>query len=442
MALHYFGTDGVRGKAGEDLTVGMAYRIGRFIGQYPEGKQNKILISRDTRLSGSDLLEALIEGIVKSGGIVYDEGVSTTPSVSYLIKKCGFDYGIMISASHNPYYDNGIKIFNGEGEKLCDEIEELIEAYMDAKEDDLPIKEGKKEDGSALKGIYIDWLVSKASSKCKGLRVIADLANGSSTAVAPILFPKLGLEATFLANEPDGVNINRGCGSTHLDNLLNAFDEGKYDLGFAFDGDADRFMAVCKGKRVIDGDALIFLSALHLRKDGRLHDNKVVITVMSNFGLRKALDEEGIGYDIVTVGDKYVQARLKEKDLSVGGEQSGHVIFLADLNTGDGLLSAIKLLNIFCKDEETFAKLPNCKVYPQKLSNVRVSSRQKMEEILASDAVKGEIAKQEKRLGDSGRILVRCSGTEPLIRVMAEALDKAECDDAVDQIVAQVNAQI
>lgn len=435
MALHHFGTDGVRGKAGVVLTAQMAYRIGRYIGQYPNGRSNKILISRDTRESGSMLLEALVKGMVATGAKVYDEGVSTTPSISYLVERNDFDYGIMISASHNPYSDNGIKIFNSCGEKLSDEIEEKIEEYMDQAEDNLPFVSGQLITDPSLKEGYISWLVAKASPKMRGLKVIVDCANGSASAIAPELMKRLGVDATFINASPNGTNINAGCGSTHLQSLIDAFHNGKYQFGFAFDGDADRFVAIASDGRLLDGDALIYLNALSLDSQDLLHDHRVVITVMSNLGLRKALDEAEIGYDIVTVGDKYVQARLKEKDLSLGGEQSGHVIFLQDLNTGDGLLSCIKLMNLYVLDRPAYGHLSSLKVYPQLLKNVPIPSQDTVDRIMKSDKLAHLTGFEEKRLGNLGRILIRPSGTEPVIRVMVEALDPVLCQQVVDDLV-------
>jgi phosphoglucosamine mutase len=435
MALHHFGTDGVRGVAGVSLTAEMAYRIGRYIGQYPKGKVNRIIISRDTRESGQMLLDAIVKGMLASGAKVYDEDVSTTPSISFLCLSQHFDYGIMISASHNPYSDNGIKIFNNLGEKLCDEVEELIETYMDQKEDDLPLKQGELVHDPSLKESYIAWLASKADPAIKGSRLLVDCANGSASAVAPSLFARLGCKVTFIHAEPNGRNINAACGSTHLESLLENLKKGDYDFGFAYDGDADRFMAYTHEGRLIDGDALIYLNALSLRKHQQLHQNKVVITVMSNFGLRKALDEAGIGYDIVSVGDKYVQARLKEARLSLGGEQSGHVIFLDDLNTGDGLLSGIKLLNLYKDDQQSYRSLPLLVVYPQVLKNVKVASKDRVAAIMADPKLQALEDQEAARLGNAGRLLVRPSGTEPLIRVMAEALDMNLCQSVVTDLV-------
>jgi phosphoglucosamine mutase len=439
MGTKYFGTDGVRGVANETLTAAMAYRIGRYLGQYPAGKKNKVLLCRDTRLSGEMLKSALLAGLLSSGAEVYDEGVSTTPSISYLVVKKHFDFGVMISASHNPFYDNGIKVFNHLGEKLENEIENKIEEYMDRPQDDLPCpsKEdvGHLYDGDSLKQDYIHWLSKKATSDYSSLKVLVDCANGSASYVAPFLYQKIGLNATFINASPNGININAGCGSTHMEALSAAFHKGHYDLAFAFDGDSDRFMALAPDGRLIDGDAMIYLNALSLKKAGKLHSNTVVITVMSNFGLRKVLEDKGIGYDTVAVGDKNVQARLKEKDLSIGGEQSGHVIFLEDLNTGDGLLSSIKLLNLFVKEKAIFKELGDFVVYPQVLKNVNFASRDILEKTASSASLKAEIASEEKALGNHGRILVRPSGTEPLLRVMAEADTQKRCQDIVDHLV-------
>ena len=398
----YFGTDGIRGQAFSELTEETAYRIGRYIGQYPDGHPNTILISRDTRESGEALLEAIKRGVLKSGGTLLDEGVSTTPSVSFLVEANHYDYGIMISASHNPYSDNGIKLFVPTGEKLAEQ--------------------------------YLAFLCSNFNGQ-KGVRVLCDLANGSASMVAPSLFAKLGLDATFINASPNGRNINDHCGSTHMEGLAELFAQGGYDLAFAFDGDADRCLAIDKSGRMIDGDAEIFLGALSLRKEGKLKGGKVVMTVMSNFGLRKALDDLGIGYEIVSVGDKYVQAKLKECGLSVGGEQSGHVIFAYSLNTGDGLLTAIKLLNIYSSQPSVYAELPKLKVYPQSLVNIRFSNKEECDGALLNPAVQKAMKEAESILGADGRLLVRTSGTEPLLRVMAEHLDEATCRRSVSLVV-------
>ena len=436
--MKYFGTDGVRGKVGEKLTSTMAYKIGRFIGQYPNGKVNKIVISRDTRISGDMLFLYLSKGIKDSGGIVYDEGVSSTPSISYLVEKHDYDYGVMISASHNPFEDNGIKIFNRHGEKLEAEIEELIEEYIDLEEDSLPLKAGFVTYDETLKNEYIDFLLSNVDCDLSSLKVLVDCANGSASSVVPTLFKKLGIKATYIAAEPNGRNINLNCGSTHLENLVSKMADDDYDLGFAYDGDADRFLAVTKQGRIIDGDAILYLNGLSMRKNGKLKDNKIVITVMSNFGLRKKLKEENIGFNIVAVGDKYVQADLKKNGLSLGGEQSGHVIFMDTLNTGDGILSSLKLASIYVNEPDIFAKLDELVIYPQILENIKLKDLNSASTIMETIVVKQAIKEAEKMLGEDGRVLIRPSGTEPLLRIMVECLDQNLCKSVVDLLINAV----
>lgn len=441
----YFGTDGVRGESNLSLTVDMAYRIGRYLGQYPNGKKNRILVCRDTRLSGGMLLAALTAGLTSSGSDVFDEGVSTTPSVSYLVRRDKFDFGVMISASHNVFSDNGIKVFNREGEKLEETIELEIESYMDSKDDYLPAKVkgeiGQLIGGESLKREYITWLEGKADKDYSGLKVIVDTANGSASYVAPTLYKELGIDATFINSDPNGVNINDHCGSTHLESLMAAYNKGGYDLGLAFDGDSDRFMAIGPGGRLIDGDAMLYLSSLYLKKQNQLRNNAAVMTVMSNYGLRKALDEAGIDYRIVSVGDKNVQMEMKKEGLSVGGEQSGHVIFLNDLNTGDGLLSSLKLMHIFLKEKGIYGEIEKFKVYPQVLINVSFPTRDVLKKALESEEVVAEKAKAEKRLENNGRLLLRASGTEPLIRVMAESLDEELCASVVNDLVKVIERE-
>lgn len=437
--LRYFGTDGVRGEFGKVLTTDMAYRIGRYLGQKRDGVSPRILLSRDTRISGVDLRNALVEGIVKSGGIVYDEGVSTTPSISYLTIHSHMDYGVMISASHNPYFDNGIKIFNSHGEKLEECVEEKIEEYMDRELDDLPEEKGELIDGSSLREEYVSWLISKADPRVSSLRVLVDCANGSASTIAEEFFSRLGVKATILFASPDGRNINRNCGSTHLDELLHGLQEGDFDFGFAFDGDADRFLAFRGDGTPLDGDRIIYLNARYKQERGSLTGNKVVITVMSNLGLRRGLEAAGIGYETVQVGDKYVQACLKEKGYVVGGEQSGHVIFLDELNTGDGFLSCVHLMNIAVDEPSLIEHIEECPVYPQILENVRFESKEEAIEALSDPKVQKVIAEVDARLGDSGRVLVRKSGTEPLVRVMSEASSESDCAEAVRQIIQAIH---
>lgn len=433
----YFGTDGVRGLANQELTTRIAYRIGRFIGQYPNGKKNRIIIARDTRLSGEMLLASLVSGITASGSDVYDEGVSTTPSISYLVKERQFDYGIMISASHNPFYDNGIKIFSSEGEKLSNEIELLIEDYIDRIQDDLPVDSnriGRWFHGKDLLNDYQRFLMSKITEDLSSLRILVDGANGSASKVVPDLFSKIGLNAEYIHIVPNGRNINEQCGSTHLTSLMETIQRKEYDIGLAFDGDADRLMVVSPDGSLVDGDAIIYLCACYLKDKGLLKDNKVVITVMSNLGLKKALDAKGINYEITTVGDKYVQAKMKELHLSLGGEQSGHIIFLDDLNTGDGILTAIKVMCIMKNTGKSLKELlEGLTIYPQKLRNVVVRNK---EYVLQHAGLKKLVEDLEKNvLKGNGRILLRASGTESLVRVMCEAETNEICNEVVNQLV-------
>ena len=423
----YFGTDGVRGVAGEFITDALAHRIGRYIGQYPSGHKNKILIARDTRISGESLGNAVEKGAIESGSDVFNIGVSTTPSVSYLVRKHGFDYGVMISASHNPFHDNGIKVFNAQGEKLEAEIEALIEDYIDSPEDYLPHKEGKHMPSDELIPEYIDFIVSKADPRVKNLKVYIDTANGSASNIAPKVLEKLGVKHDVHFNHPDGKNINENCGSTKIANNSKAVSEGDYDLAFAFDGDADRCLAMTNEGKVVDGDALIYLNAMHLKKEGKLSKNTAVVTVMSNLGLKKAFAAEGVEVHETSVGDKYVQADMKANGLSVGGEQSGHIIFLDDLNTGDGLLTMVHTLNVLVSEGKTLQELlARLVIYPQHLVNVKVKDK---ESVLKDKQFLAKIKEVEDSLNGNGRILVRPSGTEPLIRVMCEAPTQAKCEE-------------
>lgn len=436
----YFGTDGVRGLANQELTTRIAYRIGRFIGQYPNGKKNRIIIARDTRLSGEMLLASLVSGITASGSDVYDEGVSTTPSISYLVKERQFDYGIMISASHNPFYDNGIKIFSSEGEKLSNDIELLIEDYIDRIQDDLPVDSnriGRWFHGKDLLNDYQRFLMSKITEDLSSLRILVDGANGSASKVVPDLFSKIGLNAEYIHIVPNGRNINEQCGSTHLTSLMETIQRKEYDIGLAFDGDADRLMVVSPDGSLVDGDAIIYLCACYLKDKGLLKDNKVVITVMSNLGLKKALDAKGINYEITTVGDKYVQAKMKELHLSLGGEQSGHIIFLDDLNTGDGILTAIKVMCIMKNTGKSLKELlEGLTIYPQKLRNVVVRNK---EYVLQHAGLKKLVEDLEKNvLKGNGRILLRASGTESLVRVMCEAETNEICEKICNELVSYI----
>lgn len=436
----YFGTDGVRGVAGEFITNTLAFKIGRYIGQYPNGHKNKILIARDTRISGESLANSVGAGAVSSGSDVYNIGVSTTPSVSFLVRKHKFDYGVMISASHNPYYDNGIKIFNSEGEKLDASIEELIEGYIDSPVDNLPVmkneKIGRYMPTDTLKSEYIDFIVSKADPRLYTLKVYIDCSNGSASEIAPKVLDALGVKYEVVSNHPDGLNINDRCGSTKIENNAEAVRKSGCDIAFAFDGDADRCLAMTNEGTVVNGDALIYLNALYLKKINKLNDNVAVITVMSNLGLKKAFEANNIAIHETAVGDKYVQADMKKNHLSIGGEQSGHIIFLDDLNTGDGLLTMIHTLNVLVAERKPLQELvKDLKIYPQSLKNVTVPNK---EAVLSHEGFKAKIADLEASLKGNGRILVRASGTEPLIRVMCEAATKEECDSITEALAKYV----
>lgn len=437
----YFGTDGVRGPVNDKLTANLAYRIGRFIGQYPHGHKNRILIGRDTRISGNMLDAALIAGITSSGGDVYELGVTTTPSISYLVENEHFDFGIMISASHNPFFDNGIKIFAPNGEKLSSEVENLIEDYISSPTDYLPLvanqKLGRLIISKPLIGKYLDYLASKATGDFSSLKVAIDCAHGSACVTARALFiDRLHLHADLFNEDFNGVNINDNCGSTHLNFLSKKVVEGGYDLGIAFDGDADRCLFVNGKGQIVDGDATMFINARYLRSKKRLKDDKIVLTVMSNFGLKKALQQDGLQYEEVAVGDKYVQACLRSSHLSLGGEQSGHVIFNEDLNTGDGQLTAIHTLNILAEEHQSIEELAkDFYIYPQVLKNVVVSNK---EAIMENEGLLALIHDLELSLLGNGRILVRPSGTEQLIRVMVEATSLQICNDICNRVVDYV----
>ena len=436
----YFGTDGFRGIANKNVSAFKAYLIGRYLGGYRK-ERLKILIARDTRLSGEMLAEALSSGIVSSGSDVVNLGVSTTPSVSYLVSQNNFDFGVMISASHNPFYDNGIKIFNNLGEKINEELELKIEQYIDFGNDDLPLPIndaiGRYLPKDNYLDQYINFLVSKAYPQISSLKILCDCANGSSSAVIEQLIGKLGLDATIINKEPNGININDQCGSTHIKNLKEKVLSGNYDIAFAFDGDADRCLAMDKDGNIIDGDAIMFLNALHMRKIKKLSRDSVVITVMSNIGLKKAFANEHINIVSTSVGDKYVQAEMKKNNYSLGGEQSGHIIFLDDLNTGDGLLTMIKILNCIAYEKKDVKELLKpLTIYPQLLKNVVVPNK---DAILNHVGFNNCIKKLEEELNDNGRILVRASGTEPLIRVMCEAASLEICHKICDELVNYIN---
>lgn len=437
MHLKYFGTDGIRGVVGDVLTTKLAFRIGRYLGYDSGGRRRRILIGRDTRASGDLLMTALANGMILSGADVFDAGVTSTPSISYLVVEKVFDFGIMISASHNPFYDNGIKIFNHEGEKISDAIEKDIELYIDAEEDYLPKATyediGRLIYAPHLVDSYVNFLYKKGKGIKSNFRIAVDCANGSASSIAPKIFNQLDVRASFIHNVPNGININDNCGSTHPECLIEKIKTKKYDVGFAFDGDSDRVLLVSPEGELIDGDAIIYLNALNMARRGKLKNNAVALTVMSNLGVKQALKKQGISVVETAVGDKYVQQTLKEKNLSLGGEQSGHIIFADDLLTGDGILTAIKVLKTMHFENKSLAELlKDFQKYPQVLINVPVTDKK---QVMEDEALAKLIKEVDDALGEEGRLLVRASGTENLIRVMAEAIDKGKCEAAVNKVV-------
>jgi len=433
----YFGTDGFRGEANVDLTVDHAFCIGRFLGWY-YGKEHsaKVVIGKDTRRSSYMFEYALSAGLTASGADVYLMHVTTTPSVSYIARADDFDCGIMISASHNPYYDNGIKLLNSQGEKMEESVLDEIEAFLDS-DRKLPYatqnKIGRTIDYSAGRNRYIGYLITLATRSYKNYRVGLDCANGSTWQMAKSIFDALGADTFVIGNMPDGLNINVDCGSTHLDNLSKYVRENHLDVGFAFDGDADRCLAVDEKGNQINGDHILYVCARYLKETGRFGDSKVVTTVMSNMGLYKALDKLEIGYEKTAVGDKYVAENMRNNGHIIGGEQSGHIIFGKLANTGDGLLTAIKLMEVMTETKMPLSKLaePVC-VYPQLLKNVVVTDK---DETLNCEEVIKAVKDAELELGDEGRVLLRKSGTEPLLRVMVEASTEEDCVKYVDLII-------
>ena len=438
----YFGTDGFRGEANKTLTAEHAYKIGRFLGWYygrnkEEGETCKIVIGKDTRLSSYMFEYALVSGLTASGAEAYLLHVTTTPSVSYVARTEDFDCGIMISASHNPYYDNGIKLINSNGEKMDEETILKIEAYIDGLSGEIPFavrdQIGRTVDYAMGRNRYIGYLISLATRSYKNKRVGLDCANGSSWMIAKSVFDALGAKTYVINNEPDGTNINTNCGSTHIEGLQKLVKEKGLDVGFAFDGDADRCLCVDENGNVINGDMIIYIYGCYLKERGKLAGNKVVTTVMSNFGLYKALDDAGIEYEKTAVGDKYVYENMSANGYRVGGEQSGHIIFRKYATTGDGILTAIKMMEVMLEKKKTLAELAApVPVYPQVLKNIRVTDKaaaQNDSDVQAAVKAVGE------KLGSDGRILVRESGTEPLVRVMVEAGEEALCEKYVDEVI-------
>ncbi len=440
----YFGTDGFRGEANVTLTPFHAYKVGRFLGHYfSKNNQATIVIGKDTRLSGDMLEAALISGITASGANVKTLGVTTTPNVSYITRVEDFACGIMISASHNPFYDNGIKVINHKGHKLEAKIEDLVEEYIDREEDDLPFA-GKEHIGVSLpypQGVekYISYLKSKVNVSFKSMNVGLDLANGSASHIAADIFRDLGANVTVISNSPDGLNINTNCGSTHIESLVNLVTSNKLDIGFAYDGDSDRCMAVDQNGRVIDGDLMMYVCAKHMKSTGELATNKIVTTVMSNIGLYLALDNLGIGYEKTAVGDKYVYENMLLNNHAIGGEQSGHIIFNKDATTGDGILTSLKIMEVVISLQQSLADLASeVDIFPQLLVNVRVHDKKDAQDDV--DVI-AKVKEVEETLGNQGRILVRQSGTEPLIRVMVEAKTDELCEKYVYSVIDVLKAK-
>ena len=434
----YFGTDGFRGEANKDLTVEHAFKIGRYLGWYfGQTHKPKVVIGKDTRRSSYMFESALCAGLTASGADAYLLHVTSTPSVSYIARADDFDCGIMISASHNPYHDNGIKLINSDGEKMEQSVLDGIEAYLDSDEK-LPYAErdgiGCTVDYAAGRNRYIGYLISLATRSYKGFKVGLDCANGSTWMMAKSVFDALGADTYVISNRPDGLNINVDCGSTHMENLQKFVVENKLDVGFAFDGDADRCLAVDDKGNVINGDHIMYVCAKYMQERGMLGDSKVVTTIMSNMGLYKALEQLGIGYEKTAVGDKYVAENMRQYGHLIGGEQSGHIIFGRFANTGDGLLTAIKVMEAMTETKLSLSELSSgMTMYPQVLKNVVVTDK---DETLNCEEVKAAVKKAEEELGSDGRILLRKSGTEPLLRVMAEATTLELCEEKVDSIIA------
>ena len=454
----YFGTDGFRGEANESLTAERAFKVGRFLGWYIKEKKirngsaerARIVIGKDTRRSGYMFEYALVGGLVASGADAYLLHVTTTPSVAYVVRSEGFDCGIMISASHNPFYDNGIKLFNGQGEKMDDNTTALIENYLDgkvtvfgqeftevpyAKRDEI----GRTVDYVAGRNRYIGYLISLGMHSFKGYKVGLDCANGSAWNIAKSVFDALGATTFVMGAEPDGTNINRGCGSTHIEGLQKFVVDNGLDVGFAFDGDADRCLCVDEKGNLVDGDLILYIYARYLKERGKLLGNTVVTTVMSNFGLYKALDEIGIEYAKTAVGDRFVYEYMSEHGHSIGGEQSGHIIFSKYATTGDGILTSLKIMQAMIDKKSSLSRLTApVTIYPQVIKNTKVADKA----AVRSDAeVLAAVKAVESKLGKDGRILLRESGTEPVVRVMVEAESETLCNEYADEVVQVIKAK-
>ena len=435
----YFGTDGFRGEANKDLTFEHAVKIGRFLGWYYGArldKKCKVVIGKDTRRSSYMFEYALCTGLMASGADAYIMHVTTTPSVAYIARVDDFDCGIMISASHNPYYDNGIKLLHGDGEKMDEETILKVEEYIDDKLE-IPIASkdeiGRTVDYAAGRNRYIGYLISMSKYSFKDVKIGLDVANGAAWQIAKGVYDALGAKTYVMNDNPDGYNINTDCGSTHIEHLQKFVVEKGLDIGFAYDGDADRCLVVDEKGDVVTGDHILYIYGLYMKERGKLANNKVVTTIMSNFGLYKALDKVGIEYDKTKVGDKYVYENMVQTGNRIGGEQSGHIIFTKYATTGDGILTSIKMMEVMLAKEKPMSELAAPVVfYPQVLKNVRVKSKPDAQN---DPDVQAAVAKVAEELGDTGRILVRESGTEPVIRVMVEAESDEICEKYVDQVI-------
>ena len=447
----YFGTDGFRGKANDNLTAMHAFEVGRFLGwYYGRNHRAQIVVGKDTRRSSYMLEYALSAGITASGADAYLLHVTTTPSVSYVTRTDGFDCGVMISASHNPFYDNGIKLMNREGEKMDEATINLVEAYLDGKLEmdgqtwkELPLATeedvGSVIDYSSGRNRYIGYLISLAMHSFKNMKVALDCANGSAWSIAPSVFRALGADVYVINDRPDGLNINTNAGSTHIEGLQKYVRENGMDVGFAFDGDADRCLAVDENGELVDGDKIMYLYGRYMKERGKLVNNSVVTTIMSNFGLYKAFDEAGIDYAKTKVGDKYVYEHMVKTGDRIGGEQSGHIIFSKYARTGDGILTSLKVMEVMLAKKLPLSRLAEpVVIYPQVLINVRVKDKKTAQD---DPDVQAAVKAVADELGDTGRILVRESGTEPVVRVMVEAPSEEQCrtlaQGVVDVIIAK-----
>ena len=440
----YFGTDGFRGEANVGLTVEHAFKVGRFLGwYYGQDHKAQVVIGKDTRRSSYMFEDALSAGLTSSGADVYLLHVTTTPSVSYVVRTEDFDCGIMISASHNVFYDNGIKIINGKGHKLEAEVEAKIEAYIDGEFGEIPYATremiGRTVDFAAGRNRYIGHLISLATRSFKEKRVGLDCSNGSASSIAKSVFDALGAKTYVINSEPDGTNINRNCGSTHIEVLQQFVKEKNLDVGFAYDGDADRCLAVDENGKIVDGDLILYVCGKYLKNHGRLNGDTIVTTVMSNLGLYKACDKIGMKYEKTAVGDKYVYENMVQNNYSLGGEQSGHIIFSKYATTGDGILTSLLMMEVMLEEKKSLGTLTEeVKIYPQLLKNVRVADKKTARE---NPEVVKAVENVAEALGDDGRILVRESGTEPLIRVMVEASTDELCAKYVNQVIEVMEAQ-